>query len=98
MKRLSRYTRSVVGSGLGNNNHDNLPPQPPRYKMVILMTGVIFLLLQILVPKIRQLTIGLPNLISTFAGVAIMVVLMSYVIIPALTRLLRSWLIDKNHI
>ena len=99
MKRLDDHSWFSVGSSLGNSNsnkaHAALPP-PPRYKMTIVMTGIIFVLLNILVPVIRQLTIGLPNLLSTLVGVAIMVLLMTYVIMPLLTKLLRPWLTEKR--
>jgi hypothetical protein len=76
-------------SGTGNINGDDkapaaLPspsslPQPPRYKMAILMTGIIFILLNIVVTQILQLTMELPSLLSTFVGIAIIVLLMTYV-------------------
>jgi antibiotic biosynthesis monooxygenase (ABM) superfamily enzyme len=70
------------------------PPNaaPPRYKMAIVVTGVIFALVSILLPQIRQATIGLPLVLSTLVGVVIMVLLMTYVIMPSVTRLLRPWL------
>jgi antibiotic biosynthesis monooxygenase (ABM) superfamily enzyme len=83
----------------GTDDHDDkahITSPPPRYKMAILMTGVIFVLINTLLPQIRQLTMGLPVLLSTLVGVAIMVVLMNYVIMPSLTKLLRPWL-AKNH-
>ena len=49
-----------------------------------------------LLPVIRQLTMGLPILLSSFVSVAIMVLLMMYVIIPLLTKLLRPWLTKKR--
>jgi antibiotic biosynthesis monooxygenase (ABM) superfamily enzyme len=68
MKRLDDRSWFTAGSSPGNTNSDKahaaLPP-PPQYKMAIVITGVIFVLLNILVPVIRQLTTGLPNLLST---------------------------------
>ena len=49
-----------------------------------------------LLPVIRQLTMGLPILLSSFVGVSIMVLLMMYVIIPLLTKLLTPWLTKKR--
>jgi antibiotic biosynthesis monooxygenase (ABM) superfamily enzyme len=98
MKRLDDHSWFSVGSSLGNTNSDKahaaLPP-PPRYKMVILVTGVIFVLINTLLPQIRQLTMGLPVLLSTLVGVAIMVLLMNYVIMPSLTKLLRPGWVRK---
>jgi antibiotic biosynthesis monooxygenase (ABM) superfamily enzyme len=70
--------------------------QPPRYKMAIVVTGIIFILASVLIPQVEQATVGLPILLSRFVGVAIMVLLMTYVIMPSLTRLLRPWLLKKQ--
>jgi antibiotic biosynthesis monooxygenase (ABM) superfamily enzyme len=64
--------------------------------MAIVVTGIIFVLVSILLPQIRQLTIGLPVLLSTFAGVVTMVLLMTYVIMPSITKLLGPWLSKKR--
>jgi antibiotic biosynthesis monooxygenase (ABM) superfamily enzyme len=100
MKRLDDHSWLSLSSSLVNSNSDKAhtapPPPPPQYKMAIVMTGIIFVLLNILIPVIRQLTIGLPNLLSTLVGVAIMVLLMTYVIMPLLTKLLRPWLTEKR--
>jgi len=84
-------------SGIENINADKAPAAvPPRYKMAIVITGIIFVLVSILLPQIRQLTIGLPVLLSTLVGVVIMVLLMTYVIMPSVTKLLRPWLAKKR--
>jgi len=85
-------------SGSGSINADNPPATapPPRYKMAIVITGIIFLLIYTVLPQIRELTSGLPSLLSTLVGVAIIVLLMTYVIMPAVTRLLRPWLSKKR--
>jgi antibiotic biosynthesis monooxygenase (ABM) superfamily enzyme len=79
-------------------NNDKAPAAmaPPRYKMAIVITGIIFVLVSVLLPQIRQLTIGLPVLLSTLVGVVMMVLLMTYVIMPSVTRLLRPWLAKKR--
>lgn len=70
--------------------------QPPRYKMAMVITGVIFVLVFTLLPQIQNATAGLPLLLSTLLGVVIMVLLMTYVIMPSVTRLLRPWLSKKK--
>jgi uncharacterized protein len=72
------------------------PIAPPRYKMAIVITAIIFILVSILLPQIRQLTTGLHIHLSTFLGVVIMVLLMTYVIMPSVTRLLGPWLSKKK--
>ena len=69
---------------------------PPRYKMAIVTGGIVFALLSSLVPLIRQATAMLPQTLSILAAVAIMVPLMTYVIMPSATKLLRPWLSKKT--
>lgn len=82
-------------SGNGSSNA-SAAMQPPRYKMAIVVTGIIFVLVSVLLPQVRQATLGLPLLLSTLVGVVIMVLLMTYVIMPSVTRLLRPWLSKKR--
>ena len=72
------------------------PVLPPRYKMAIVIIGIIFVLVSTILPYIRQATVGLPVLLSTLVGVVIMVLLMTYVIMPLTTRLLKPWLSRKS--
>ena len=67
---------------------------PPRYKMVIVTIPVISILLLTLVPQIRILTemLSIPYVIGLVIAIIILVLLMTYVIMPLLTKLLRSWL------
>jgi len=88
----SRTGRSVNG----DKAPTPIAPPPPRYKMAIVITAVIFILVSILLPQIRQLTTGLHIHLSTFIGVVIMVLLMTYVIMPSVTRLLGPWLSKKR--
>ena len=80
----------------GNVDVDIPAAVPPRYKMAIVIIPIIFVLVSLLLPQIRQLTVGLPVLISTLVGVGTMVLLMTYVIMPSVTRLLRPWLNRKR--
>ena len=72
------------------------PASPPRYKMALVVTVIIFALVSALLPQIRQATMGLPILVSTFAGVVTMVLLMTYVIMPLVTKILNPWLSKKR--
>jgi antibiotic biosynthesis monooxygenase (ABM) superfamily enzyme len=100
-KRVSPIT-SPFGLALvkreANNNEDTSPSMnvPPRYKMATVTVGIIFVLLYTLLPTIRQLTETLPLLLSDLLGVIIMVLLMTYLIMPSVTRLLKPWLYKKK--
>ncbi|WP_017302443.1 antibiotic biosynthesis monooxygenase [Nodosilinea nodulosa] len=68
------------------------PPTPPRYKMAIVLTLVIFLLSLVFTPLVKVVLSGLPPLLAKLLGVAVQVVLLTYVILPRLTKLLARWL------
>jgi len=80
-------------SGTSSNE---LAAPPPRYKMAIVTGGIIFIMINTLLPLIRQLTVDLHFLLSTLVAIAIMVTLMTYVIMPSVTRMLRPWLAKKK--
>jgi antibiotic biosynthesis monooxygenase (ABM) superfamily enzyme len=84
--------------GEANNNEARSQPVdlPPRYKMAIVTAGIVFVLLNTLIPQIQQLTAPLPLVLSSLLGVIIMVFLMTYLIMPSVTRLLKPWLYDKK--
>jgi uncharacterized protein len=80
----------------GNINEIESVIVPPRYKMAIVTVGIVFVLLNTLIPLIRQLTESFPLVVSTFIGVIVMVLLMTYLIMPHVTKLLKAWLYKKN--
>jgi hypothetical protein len=67
---------------------------PPRYKMVIVTIPVISLLLLTLVPQIHFITemLFIPYSMRFVIAITITVILMTYLIMPLLTKLLRPWL------
>jgi len=67
---------------------------PPRYKMVIVTIPVLSILLMSLVPQIQILTemLSIPFPIRLIIAITITVLLMTYVIMPILTKILKSWL------
>jgi uncharacterized protein len=69
---------------------------PRRYKMVIVTIPVIALLLLTLVPQIHFIgeSLSIPYSIRFVIAIAIMVLLMTYFIMPLLTKVLRPWLFN----
>ncbi len=67
---------------------------PPRYKMVIVTILVISIMLMTLVPQIHILIemLSIPFPVRLVIALTITVLLMTYVIMPLLTKLLKSWL------
>jgi uncharacterized protein len=72
------------------------PAAPPRYKMALVTGTVIFILLGTLIPQMQVATKDFPPLLGILTGVVIMVPLMTYVIMPLITRALRPWLFKKT--
>jgi antibiotic biosynthesis monooxygenase (ABM) superfamily enzyme len=68
---------------------------PKRWKMVIITVCVIFILLNILVPVLQQFftLLHLPALLKSLFGVIVMVSLMTFLILPILSKLLSRWLV-----
>jgi uncharacterized protein len=80
---------------LNDESSPMIPLQPPpRYKMVIVTIPVISILLLTLVPQIHFLTemLSIPFPIRLVIALTITVLLMTYVIMPLLTKLLKPWL------
>jgi antibiotic biosynthesis monooxygenase (ABM) superfamily enzyme len=87
-----RLTFPVTTSGYISSPESASVPRESAKEIVISFLDS----LNSLLPVIRQLTMGLPILLSSFVGVSIMVLLTMYVIIPLLTKLLRPWLTKKR--
>lgn len=79
------------------NSHSMPLNSPRRYKMVIVTIPVIALLLLTLVPQIHFIggSLSIPYPIRFVIAIAIMVLLMTYIIMPLLTRVLRPWLFNS---
>lgn len=72
--------------------NSSAPASPPRYKMAIVLTIVIFTLSILISPVLISLLGGLPSLLRQFIIVSIQVMLITYFILPLLMRLLSRWL------
>ena len=79
------------------NSHSMPLDSPRRFKMVIVTIPVIALLLLTLVPQIHFIgeSLSIPYSIRFVIAIAIMVLLMTYFIMPLLTKVLRPWLFNS---
>ncbi|MBD2071300.1 antibiotic biosynthesis monooxygenase [Leptolyngbya sp. FACHB-671] len=106
-KLLKRASQLTVDTGqisvlTGLETWFTLPTQPglsppPRYKMVILSGIAIFILLNLATTFIVPLLLPLPPLLRTLVVVLLIVSIMTYVVMPRLTRLFAGWLYPKLH-
>jgi uncharacterized protein len=69
---------------------------PPRYKMAILSWVAVYALLSLLGFSFAPLLAALPAFIRTFIISVIMVLLMTYFVMPWMTRLTKTWLYPKR--
>ena len=77
------------------SSRSSLRAQPARHKLAIL--SYIGLLAPVyFVPSTLEAVIVGPRILSVGAAVAVIVVLMTYVIMPAMTRLASGWLNNKS--
>lgn len=69
---------------------------PPRYKTALLTWVVVYILINLLNKFLAPLLANFPPLMIPLITSAIMVVLLTYVIMPRVTRLFSSWLYGKS--
>jgi uncharacterized protein len=69
---------------------------PPRYKMVAVTWLVIFPLSNIIPPFLNKLFAPLPPLLRSAIGALLMVSLMTYIVMPSMTKLFANWLYPKS--
>ncbi|HIK17260.1 MAG TPA: antibiotic biosynthesis monooxygenase [Leptolyngbyaceae cyanobacterium M33_DOE_097] len=70
---------------------------PPRYKTALLTWGAVYVLLNLLNLLLRPLLKGLPDWMVTFVFSAVMVLLLTYVVMPRVTHLFRKWLHPRSN-
>ena len=71
-------------------------PAPPRYKMAIITWLAVFPLATAIFALTHPLIGGLPTVIRTLVFTIIMVTLMTYVVMPRMTRLFSFWLYPRK--
>lgn len=70
---------------------------PPRYKMALLTWGAVFVLINLFNTFLTPLLLRfLPPLLATFIVTALMVILLTYVVMPQVTRWFKRWLYPKS--
>ena len=69
-----------------------LKSPPPRYKMALTTWLGVFVTLAILSRLLAPILSSLPILLNQFVSTGLVVVLLTYVIMPRLTKLLSKWL------
>ncbi|PSB13859.1 hypothetical protein C7B61_16080 [filamentous cyanobacterium CCP1] len=104
-KLLKRADRLTVGAGqvsvlTGLETWFTLPqkpglPPPPRYKMMVISGLTIYILINLINLLVVPLITPLPALLRTFIVTLLMVVIMTYIAMPRMTKLFAGWLYPK---
>lgn len=98
---VATSTKPQILTGLENwftlpaHAHAPVPP-PPRFKMAIVTWIAIYPLINILSSLLGPYLAPLPRLLQTAVMSVLMISLMTYVVMPRLTRLFASWLFPKS--
>lgn len=71
-------------------------PAPPRYKMAVVTWLAVFPLATVIFMILQPLLGGAPSVLRTFVFTLIMVSLMTYVVMPRMTRLFSFWLYPED--
>jgi antibiotic biosynthesis monooxygenase (ABM) superfamily enzyme len=69
---------------------------PPKWKMALVTGLVVFAMGQGLAPLVRITLVGAPPLLLAFVTTALMVALLTWVVMPRVTRLLGRWLFTST--
>jgi len=94
---MTMTSESGVEEASGLETWFTLPGQnamvpPPKWKMAIVTTVAVFVLANLIGPAVRHLTPTWPSLVSSLVSTVVVVVLLSWVVMPRITRLLARWL------
>ena len=71
---------------------------PPRYKMAIVTWIAIFVLIVIINLLLGSFLASLPMLLRSFILTVGLVILMTYIVMPRMTRLFSGWLYSKKRL
>lgn len=90
--------QQMVGIEFWFENRDRLKPgPPPRWKMAIITGIVIFVLLNTLIAWLSNVLARLhfPIWVINLCSVSLMISLMTWVVMPWMTRIFRKWLMVR---
>jgi uncharacterized protein len=74
----------------------NIKTHPPKYKMAWVSWVAVFSVLSLVSPLLHPITSLLPELLARLIVTGVIVLILTYVVMPRLTQLLRRWLYPKN--
>jgi uncharacterized protein len=71
-------------------------PQPSRFRMALVMIAVIFGLVLSIGQVVGMVAAEVPSYIRLFVTISIEIFLMTYVLMPRITKLLAKWIYPSS--
>jgi antibiotic biosynthesis monooxygenase (ABM) superfamily enzyme len=75
---------------------DAIIPQPSRSRMALVMIAVVFGLVVLIGQIVNMVAVGVPFYIRLFVTISIEIFLMTYVLMPRITKLLSKWIYPSS--
>ena len=72
------------------------PPAPPRYKLAVLSWAGAYAVITAILAVLGPFMASWPLALKTLLLSALMVIAMTWIVIPSLTRLFRRWLASAS--
>jgi antibiotic biosynthesis monooxygenase (ABM) superfamily enzyme len=72
-------------------------PQPSRFRMALVMIAVVFGLVLSIGQIVGMVAAGVPSYIRLFVTISIEIFLMTYVLMPHITRVLAKWIYPPSN-
>ena len=69
---------------------------PPRHKMVVATVVGLYPLILFVAPRLARLFEPLPSALATLSSVTILVLMMTYVVMPLVMRGMSRWLFPRG--
>jgi antibiotic biosynthesis monooxygenase (ABM) superfamily enzyme len=72
------------------------PAAPPRYKLAVLTWAAVYGMITLILGLLGPAMAGWPLVLRTLLISVLMVTALTWIVLPALTRLFRAWLLDAT--
>jgi uncharacterized protein len=75
---------------------DAIIPQPSRFRMTLVMIALVFGLVVLIGQIVNMLAVGVPSYIRLFLTISVETFLMTYVLMPRITKLVSKWIYPSS--
>ena len=89
---MDRYPASALGQDVKMNDEPTRPAKPPRYKLALVTWLGVYPTLTVILALLGPAMETWPLPLRTLLVSVVMVVVLSWLILPLLTRVLQGWM------